>query len=81
MITKFAPTLINEFSEPFLPDPHFERSVVLLCEHNEDGSFGFILNKPSILKVDEAINDIDEFPETLYIGGPVQQDTLHFIHH
>ena len=67
-------------SEPFLPDPNFERSVVLLCEHNEDGSFGFILNKPSILKVDEAINDLEEFPETLYVGGPVQQNTLHFIH-
>ncbi|MFC2126615.1 YqgE/AlgH family protein [Bacteroidota bacterium] len=67
-------------SEPFLPDPNFERSVVLLCEHNEDGSFGFILNKPSILKVDEAINDIEDFPEVLYVGGPVQQNTLHFIH-
>lgn len=67
-------------SEPYLPDPNFERSVVLLCEHNEDGSFGFILNKPSILKVDEAINDLEEFPETLYVGGPVQQNTLHFIH-
>ena len=67
-------------SEPFLPDPNFERSVVLLCEHNDDGSFGFILNKPSILKVDEAINDIEDFPEILYVGGPVQQNTLHFIH-
>ena len=67
-------------SEPFLPDPNFERSVVLLCEHNEDGSFGFILNKPSILKVDEAITDIEDFPEVLYVGGPVQQNTLHFIH-
>jgi len=67
-------------SEPFLPDPNFERSVVLLCEHNDDGSFGFILNKPSILKVDEAINDIEEFPEILYVGGPVEQNTLHFIH-
>ena len=45
-----------------------------------DGSFGFILNKPSILKVDEAINDIDDFAEILYVGGPVEQNTLHFIH-
>ena len=34
-------------SEPFWPDPNFERTVVLLCEHNDEGSFGFILNKPS----------------------------------
>jgi putative transcriptional regulator len=67
-------------SEPFLPDPNFERTVVLLCEHNEDGSVGFVLNKPSIIKFDEAVEDVEEFSPTLYVGGPVQQDTLHFIH-
>lgn len=67
-------------SEPFLPDPNFERTVVLLCEHNEDGSVGFVLNKPSILKFDEAVEDVNDFSPTLYVGGPVQQDTLHFIH-
>lgn len=67
-------------SEPFLPDPNFERTVVLLCEHNEDGSVGFVLNKPSILKFDEAVEEVSDFSPTLYVGGPVQQDTLHFIH-
>ena len=67
-------------SEPFLPDPNFERTVILLCEHNEEGSVGFVLNKPSILKFDEAIEDVHNFNVQLYIGGPVQQDTLHFIH-
>jgi len=67
-------------SEPFLPDPNFERTVVLLCEHNEDGSIGFVLNKPSILKFDEAVEEVSDFSPTLYVGGPVQQDTLHFIH-
>lgn len=67
-------------SEPFLPDPNFERTVVLICEHNEEGTIGFVLNKPSILKFDEAVEEIENFPETLYVGGPVQQDTLHFLH-
>jgi putative transcriptional regulator len=67
-------------SEPFLPDPNFERTVVLICEHNEDGSVGFVLNKPSILKFDEAVEDVNDFSPTLYVGGPVQQDTLHFLH-
>jgi len=67
-------------SEPFLPDPNFERTVILLCEHNEEGSVGFVLNKPSILRFDEAIEDVQGFNTPLYIGGPVQQDTLHFIH-
>ena len=67
-------------SEPFLPDPNFERTVVLLCEHNEEGSFGFVLNKPSILKVNEIMEDLTELENIVYVGGPVQQDTLHFIH-
>ena len=67
-------------SEPFLPDPNFERTVVLLCEHNEEGSFGFVLNKPSILKVNEVLEDINNLEEIVYVGGPVQQDTLHFLH-
>lgn len=67
-------------SEPYLPDPNFERTVVLLCEHNEDGSFGFVLNKPSIVKINEVMDDLKEMDEIVYVGGPVQQDTLHFLH-
>lgn len=67
-------------SEPFLQDPNFERTVVLLCEHNDEGSFGFILNKPAIVKVSEVMDELKNFDEQLFIGGPVQQDTLHFIH-
>lgn len=67
-------------SEPFLPDPNFERTVVLLCEHNEEGSFGFVLNKPSILKVNEVMENMTDLDNEVYVGGPVQQDTLHFIH-
>jgi putative transcriptional regulator len=67
-------------SEPFLPDPNFERTVVLLCEHNDEGSFGFVLNKPSILKITEVLEDVLSLDSIVYVGGPVQQDTLHFIH-
>jgi putative transcriptional regulator len=67
-------------SEPFLPDPNFQRTVVLICEHGEGGSFGFVLNKPSILKGSDVLEDADNFQAVLHVGGPVQQDTLHFIH-
>jgi len=67
-------------SEPFLPDPNFERTVVLLCDHNDEGSFGFVLNKPAIVKVNEVMDELKNFKHPIYIGGPVQQDTLHFIH-
>lgn len=67
-------------SEPFLPDQHFDRTVILLCEHNEEGSFGFVLNKLSLLKVDEVLQEVEPFKADLFVGGPVQQNTLHFIH-
>ena len=38
-------------SEPFLADPNFVRTVILLCEHNEEGSFGFVLNKLANVKL------------------------------
>lgn len=67
-------------SEPYLPDPNFERTIVLLCEHNEDGSFGFVLNKISEAEVTDVLPDMNAYSGKVYIGGPVQQDTLHFIH-
>ena len=67
-------------SEPFLLYSNFERTVILICEHNDEGSFGFVLNKPSLMKFDEVLEDVDNFSEPLYVGGPVQQNTLHFIH-
>lgn len=67
-------------SEPFLPDPNFERTVVLLCEHNADGSFGFILNKPTQITVSEVIEDIHNYPAKLFVGGPVQHNSFHYLH-
>ncbi len=67
-------------SEPYLADPNFERTVILLTEHNEEGSVGFILNKPSESNVSEVMEDLKGLEAQIFIGGPVQQDTLHFIH-
>ncbi len=67
-------------SEPYLADPNFERTTILLTEHNEEGSVGFILNKPSDSRVSEIMDDLKEFDSRVFIGGPVQQDTLHFVH-
>ncbi|CAN1547301.1 COG1678 Putative transcriptional regulator [Spirosomataceae bacterium] len=66
-------------AEPFLGDPNFERSVVLICEHNKEGSFGLVLNNVSKNTIADVVDDIyAEFP--LFIGGPVEQNTLHFVH-
>lgn len=68
------------FAEPFMDDPYFKRSVVLLSEYNEEGAFGFILNKPLEIKVSEVINDLPEFDAPVYMGGPVQTDNVFYIH-
>ncbi|TDQ19005.1 putative transcriptional regulator [Algoriphagus boseongensis] len=67
-------------SEPFLQDENFVRSVVLLCENNEEGSFGLILNKPSILHLGELVEELSFLDNEVYVGGPVEQNTLHFIY-
>lgn len=68
-------------SDPFLPDPNFSRTVVLLTEHQRDvGSFGFVLNRSAGVNLAEVV-DFDvkrDFP--LFTGGPVQQETLHLLH-
>lgn len=66
-------------SEPFLPDPNFERTVILLTEKNDEGTVGFVLNKPSETRVADVMEDL-KIDLPIFIGGPVQQDTLHFIH-
>jgi putative transcriptional regulator len=66
-------------AEPFLGDKNFERSVVLLCEYNKLGAFGLVLNQLTNLKLDDVMENVySELP--LYLGGPVEQNTLHFIH-
>ena len=67
-------------AEPFMLDPNFKRSAVLLCEHTNDGSVGFIMNKPLNMRVDELVEGFPEFDSGVLFGGPVQTDTIHYIH-
>jgi putative transcriptional regulator len=67
-------------SEPFSKDLFFKRSVVFLTEHNDDGTVGFILNKPSELNISELIEDFPDKGFTVSIGGPVQTNTIHYLH-
>ncbi|MFT3845308.1 MAG: YqgE/AlgH family protein [Lacibacter sp.] len=67
-------------SDPFLKDPNFMRTVVLLCEHKEEGSFGLVLNRAFELSLDQLMNQSYNWKTPVYIGGPVQMDTLHFLH-
>ena len=57
-------------SEPFLQDPHFERSVVLMCEHSDAESFGFVLNHEAAVHLKDLM-DIAPASIPVYLGGPV----------
>ncbi len=72
-------------SKPFLGDPNFERSVVLICrDEPAQGSFGLVLNRLTSLTLGEVLDLPAPVPAVgqipLYLGGPVEQDTLHFLH-
>jgi putative transcriptional regulator len=67
-------------SDPFLNDENFGRSVVLLCEHQEAGSFGLVVNKPSILHPGDLVEELSFLEGEVYVGGPVEQNTLHFLY-
>lgn len=67
-------------SEPFMGDYYFGRSVILLAEHNEEGSFGVILNKPTSAAFNDVLKDFPEFDAPVYIGGPVETNSLFYVH-
>lgn len=68
-------------SEPYMDDPNFERTVILITEVNEDGYVGLVLNRP-VLEV-SLQNILEEFgceDTAVFVGGPVEQNLLHFTH-
>ena len=67
-------------SEPTLRDQFFSRSVVLLAEHNDNGSFGLIVNKPLYVNFNEIVKDFPPLDCKLYIGGPVKTDSIFILH-
>jgi len=67
-------------ADPFLKDPNFARTVVLLCEHQDKGSFGFVINKLFDQTLDELVPEVLVPNIPVFFGGPVQMDTIHFVH-
>lgn len=81
MLSKVIPakgTLL--ISEPFMADPNFKRSVVLLTEHHSEGTVGYVMNHKSDFLLKDIISDCWDANFQVYLGGPVATDTLHFIH-
>jgi putative transcriptional regulator len=68
-------------AEPFMLDPNFQRSVVLVCDYaKNEGCVGFILNKHIDMQIADLLQDFPDFQSKVFFGGPVQTDTIHYIH-
>ena len=68
-------------SEPLMNDFHFGRSVILLIDHVEsEGSFGIIINKRLNASVSQIVDDFPDFEAAAYLGGPVADNQLFFVH-
>lgn len=66
---------------PFLVEPDFGRSVILLIEHTEQGSMGLVFNRIMRYNLNHLIKGLDELePIPLYKGGPIGMDTLFYLH-
>ena len=67
-------------AEPFLEGKYFSRSVVFMVEHDEQGSIGFVLNKPIGIDTSELLSEFDGVCLPVYLGGPVENNQLYYFH-
>jgi putative transcriptional regulator len=68
---------------PSLLDPNFMHAVVFVCAHDEDGTLGLVLNRPTRLTVEDLKSDVTlliDRDDPLWQGGPVGTEELHVLH-
>jgi putative transcriptional regulator len=75
------PALVGKLlvANPRLIDPNFDRTVVLILVHSEDGALGVVINRPSDTAVGEALPQWSERagpPAVMFLGGPVSRDSV-----
>jgi putative transcriptional regulator len=66
-------------ANPLLPDPNFDRTVVLLLAYNDEGALGLVLNRPSQMDVSDPLPQWEHLaaePAVLFVGGPVQHQAV-----
>jgi putative transcriptional regulator len=67
-------------AEPFLDDTYFKRSVVYLCDYSEKNTFGFVLNNYTDIRLSELNLGLPDIDTNISIGGPVDTNSLFYIH-
>jgi putative transcriptional regulator len=75
------PLIVNGtllLAQPFMQDPYFEGAVVVVCD--AEATFGFILNKPLHVMLGALLPDMKDCDFPIYYGGPVEANTLNFLH-
>lgn len=88
--TEVITTLKNHFliAMPTLTDPYFKKSVVYLCEHDEEGAMGFIINFPVKLTLQELLSNVESIKhqpeppltESVFLGGPLELERGFVLH-
>jgi putative transcriptional regulator len=69
-------------ASPALHDPNFERTVVLIGLHSDEGAMGVVLNRPSAVTIGEAAPQLEQAvseADPVYVGGPVQPSSIVFL--
>ena len=64
---------------PPLDDPNFDRAVIYVLEHHEDGAVGVVINRPSDEALDGPLDrwiDLQTAPSSIFSGGPVEDNAL-----
>jgi putative transcriptional regulator len=67
-------------AEPFMDSDYFKRSVILICEYNTEGSFGFVLNNYLDINFEDFSEELIKIDSRISIGGPVDVKNLFYIH-
>ncbi len=68
-------------AQPFMDSLHFKDSVILITDHSdENGTVGFIINKSLNIFIPDVVDGFPDIELELHYGGPVQTDTLYYVH-
>jgi putative transcriptional regulator len=67
-------------SDPFVDEDYFRRSVIFLCEYDKDGSFGFVINNFISINLHELDETFPDIETQISLGGPLEVNSLYFIH-
>jgi len=88
--TEVISSLKNHFliAMPSLTDPYFKKSVVYLCEHDDEGAMGFIINSPVKLTLQELLKNAENIShepsppltDPVFLGGPLDMDKGFILH-